>query len=303
MKVIDILPFFNELDLLELRLEFLYHQVDYFIITECDFTFSGQKKDLFFLKNQKRYHRFRDKIIHNCVDRPLLDRYPYDKRWIHYVTDLDAVYQHKHNGRPARGIHPTLKREILQRDSGIIALSQVAEADDLVVLSDVDEIYHPDALNVVKSKIKTGDAYYFEMEWYLYWLNNIIIDQSWYGSVAFLYKDLNGKSLDIMRYASSDVTNIPGSVLSNGGWHFSYMGGAAKVAEKIKAMPFQGFRAEIMKILNRMNIYTFENVISRNNDLMLQKRKSFIRSAAEMDLIGDYINSPYLRKYIKPNVY
>ena len=50
-KVFDVFLFFNELDILELRLKMLDDVVDFFVITECDFTFSGKPKSLIFAKN------------------------------------------------------------------------------------------------------------------------------------------------------------------------------------------------------------------------------------------------------------
>ena len=50
-KVFDVFLFFNELDILELRLKMLNDVVDFFVITECDFTFSGKPKSLIFAKS------------------------------------------------------------------------------------------------------------------------------------------------------------------------------------------------------------------------------------------------------------
>ena len=47
MKVIDCFPFFNELDLLEIRLNELKDVVDVFVLTEAPFTFTGREKPLF----------------------------------------------------------------------------------------------------------------------------------------------------------------------------------------------------------------------------------------------------------------
>ena len=44
MKVIDVFPFFNELDLLEIRLNSLDPYVDCFILSEATKTFSGLDK-------------------------------------------------------------------------------------------------------------------------------------------------------------------------------------------------------------------------------------------------------------------
>ena len=43
--VYDCIPFFNELDILKLRLHILDPIVDQFVIEEATVTFSGEKKD------------------------------------------------------------------------------------------------------------------------------------------------------------------------------------------------------------------------------------------------------------------
>ena len=61
-KVFDVFLFFNELDILELRLKMLDDVVEFFVITECDFTFSGKPKSLIFAKNIDRFKKYIDKI-------------------------------------------------------------------------------------------------------------------------------------------------------------------------------------------------------------------------------------------------
>ena len=50
-KLLDVFLFYNELDLLKARLEYLGPVVDYFIISEADIDFSGRKKG--FLLNKE----------------------------------------------------------------------------------------------------------------------------------------------------------------------------------------------------------------------------------------------------------
>ena len=52
MKVFDSIIFFNELDLLEMRLNILNDVVDYFVVTESPFTVSGNEKPLYYAENK-----------------------------------------------------------------------------------------------------------------------------------------------------------------------------------------------------------------------------------------------------------
>ena len=68
MKIIDCFIFYNELKMLLFRLSELNEYVDYFIIVESTFTFTGNKKDLFFKNNASMFESFKEKIIHIIVD-------------------------------------------------------------------------------------------------------------------------------------------------------------------------------------------------------------------------------------------
>ena len=108
-KIIDSFLFFNEIDLLEIRFNILYDYVDYFIITESDTTFSGNKKELFFLKNESKFDKFKDKIIYNPIKIP-------------------------------DNISVTWDREIYQRNSPIEKIKEISDNNDLIITSDLDEI-------------------------------------------------------------------------------------------------------------------------------------------------------------------
>lgn len=73
--IIDCFTFFNELDLLEGRLEYLYENIDKFIIVEANITFTGNDKPYVFMENTSRYKKYLDKIFYFPV---FLDKSKYD---------------------------------------------------------------------------------------------------------------------------------------------------------------------------------------------------------------------------------
>lgn len=268
-RVIDVFPFYNELDLLELRFHVLYDYVDFFVVSECEETFSGKPKPMYFAENRARFTAFNDKIIYNAIDKAVLAEMQGEK-WKGYVTSQDAVRTYKHNSRPPRKLHTSLRREIMHRDAAVKGLSLVARQGDLILLSDVDEL--PDARVVKRLREETLEQpSYFEMRWFLYYINNIV-NTPWFGTVAFNYEMLQGQSLDLLRYASSDPNGVPGPVIADGGWHFSYLGGSEAIQEKLDALPYQGVRAEIAKVLNRFRPSAWKNKIDENADILLQNR-------------------------------
>jgi beta-1,4-mannosyl-glycoprotein beta-1,4-N-acetylglucosaminyltransferase len=59
--------FYNELDILELRLEVLDRYVDRFVLVEAEVNHVGGPKELFFQKNRERYAKWLHKITHVIV--------------------------------------------------------------------------------------------------------------------------------------------------------------------------------------------------------------------------------------------
>jgi len=110
-KVYDTFIFFNELDLLEMRLELLYEHVDTFVLVESATTFSGKPKPLHFMENRDRFARWGSKIRH-IVAPPM-------------------------QGQPG----PWLREAQARNDIGY-GLHDAAP-DDWVFMSDADELWNP----------------------------------------------------------------------------------------------------------------------------------------------------------------
>lgn len=66
--IFDAFSFYNELDLLEIRLHELSDVVDFFVLVEATRTHSGRFKPLYYKMNRHRFSHFNDKIIHIIVD-------------------------------------------------------------------------------------------------------------------------------------------------------------------------------------------------------------------------------------------
>jgi len=111
----DITTFFNELDLLELRLNILDRHVDKFIITEAEETFSGFSKPLYYAENKERFTKWNDKIIHNIVGR---------------IEAVDPFIRAAH-----------------QKNS---ALALIDDPEALIYFGDTDEIWTPQTQGKIK---------------------------------------------------------------------------------------------------------------------------------------------------------
>lgn len=204
--IIDVFPFFNELDILEIRLNALNPYVDYFVLSEAVETFSGLDKPLYFIENQERFSKFSHKIFYNV----LLDK-------------TDYV------------LHP-YQRDVFQKDSIAQVLKDNFTESDIIIWGDVDEVPNPEILKELDSFYKDDTIYHFAQDNFLGYLNLQEVSghiramtpdfepddfPRWLGTKLFSFKFLNNKTLTELRNYDDTLTNAR---LSPGGWHWSYVG-------------------------------------------------------------------------------
>ncbi|MGN1154356.1 MAG: glycosyl transferase GT17 family protein, partial [Candidatus Gastranaerophilaceae bacterium] len=153
--IYDCFTFFNELDLLEIRLNVLNDYVDKFVLVESTKTFTGMDKPLYYKENKERFSHFNDKIIHI-----VLDETPNEYAW--------------HN-------------ECIQRNSISKGLTNCND-DDIILISDLDEIPTPEFIHKYKD---IEGIKLFEINQYCYFLNCKAISQGvWLlGPKMLSYKD------------------------------------------------------------------------------------------------------------------
>ena len=68
MKIIDTFIFYNEIELLTYRLSILNEYIDYFVLVEARYSFSGKPKELYYENNKDLFKKFNKKIIHIILD-------------------------------------------------------------------------------------------------------------------------------------------------------------------------------------------------------------------------------------------
>ncbi len=279
MRLFDTFLFFNELDLLEIRLNVLGPYVDYFVVTEATVTFAGKPKPLYYYENRERYKAFSQKIIYNRIDFTPNDFTGFTPP-NEYFTDRMRSYGHKSGGVPLNKLSRDFQREVYQRDSIINGLIGVAKDDDLIIVSDLDEIPNTEHLVGAESKFGPGLLYNFCMRWFMYYLN-VQCNDDWFGTRVCRFDYLKGKSVDLMRYHLESRIEQPGPIVENGGWHFSFLGGQDRVREKLNAYSYQGRRSRyLLKILDFLMRDRIEKKIARNEDIFNKGRRF---TTVEMD--------------------
>jgi beta-1,4-mannosyl-glycoprotein beta-1,4-N-acetylglucosaminyltransferase len=267
MKIFDCFLFYNELELLELRLNTLNNHVDYFVITEAEVTFSGKSKPLYFAENRELYKKFKEKIIHNVI-KPHSDNFEcLAPAAGDYFTDRSISYSHKSGGIPLSELSLDFQREVFQRDSVINGLLGVAQPNDLIMISDVDEIPNPVAIQQVIDSFRSGTIYNFCQKWYMYYFN-VLCSEEWFGTRICDFSTLKGRSIDLMRYHLENRLEQPGPIVENGGWHFSFLGGEQRVREKLAAYSYQGRRSKyFLQILDQLLPQRINKKIKNNQDI------------------------------------
>ena len=170
--IIDCFIFYNELDVLKFRLDYLYNTVDYFVLVESTTTFAGNAKPLFFQENKSLFNDYIDNIIHIIHDEEL---------------NTCSAWSRE-----------SKQRELISKGLEKLSLSNT----DIVLISDVDEIPNRNTLlKNIDFISKTSNIFSFEQDLYYYNLTNKLLIK-WY-----LAKCLN---FGVYKKYNSSPNNIRG---------------------------------------------------------------------------------------------
>jgi beta-1,4-mannosyl-glycoprotein beta-1,4-N-acetylglucosaminyltransferase len=266
-RIFDCFTFFNELEILDIRLNTLNDYVDYFVLVEATKTHSGKEKELYYLKNKEKFKKFEDKIIHVIVDDMPERKEGQDE--VSYRWQL----------------------ENFQRNAIMRGLKNCKD-DDIIIISDADEIPNPKKFEEIKEKLSKKSEFVkkivknfvklfklakeirdkkrtkikkllmipfvftfiqypvvvFEHKLYYYFLNGFT-NRKWIGSTGIFYKDLieifNGepqliRDIAIILHSNNqlyiDFLEHFYDVIKDGGWHFTYLGDEKNIKEKINSI-------------------------------------------------------------------
>jgi beta-1,4-mannosyl-glycoprotein beta-1,4-N-acetylglucosaminyltransferase len=254
--VYDCFSFFNELDLLEIRLNVLSAVVDKFVLVESDRTHSNEPKPFFFENNKARYGDFLHKIIHIKISE-----YP--------RLETSWTLENYQRNMVLEGL----------RDCG---------PDDIIIISDLDEIPNPAAITGFRAgKFKKDTIYKLEMKICCYFLNyKNTIPKYWYGSRILRYKNILENEVENYAYSYQDVLieslnqgSTPTKIrmaagvpeIKNGGWHFTYLGGLEKIKCKIRSFSHQEFNNK-----DYLNDAEIEKKLKKGIDFFHPKEYRFI---------------------------
>ena len=227
MKIFDCFMYFDEEIVLDVRLNVLDKYVDYFVIVESLFTHKGEKRDLKF--NHEKFKKFKDKIIYLIYDKPP-------------ENILEVLAVDSKNEKSRKYILNAAFRENGQRNFITSGLN-LANNDDMILISDVDEIPNLQNLNLNQIKEK---IILFKQDMFYYKFNLKLPDLIWSGTKACKKKHLKSPQwlrnvkdrkypfyrLDVL-FSKNKFINI--KFIENGGWHFSNIKTAEEIEHKLKS--------------------------------------------------------------------
>ena len=221
--IYDCFSFFNELDLLEIRLNVLKDVVDRFVLVEAGETHTGRPKPFYFEENRGRFAAFVDRI--NYVK---IDRFP------------DCC-------------KTAWARENWQRNAIAKGLVECSD-DDSILISDLDEIPNPGKIG---QYVGMPGVTLFQQRYYSFYLNyRSVRDFRWRGTRMLSYRNFQhcfdgvavydneilvqeineGTTASKIRCRSLPKSHGGQRIVHEGGWHFTCLGGAEAVLAKMHAV-------------------------------------------------------------------
>jgi beta-1,4-mannosyl-glycoprotein beta-1,4-N-acetylglucosaminyltransferase len=251
----DCFTFFNELDLLELRLNELDSVIDKFVLVEATKTHQFKDKPLYYEMNKERFKKFHDKIIHVIV-----------------------------NEYPSNPDHESWVYERHQRNMIIKGLNGLSD-NDFIIISDIDEIPRASILTELQ---KTSGVKVFKQRMYYYFFNCIAHTGDlnhrlhfWHGSVMVDKKNFSGipqqyRELSIMVHGKSLFNRKAKlywgfkamlnpilkaknwTIVNEAGWHFSFLGGVDAIIKKIEAFAHSEYNKDEFKDPEKIKQYISE---------------------------------------------
>jgi len=246
MKVIDSFMFFNEINILKLRLNYLNDVVDYFLISESNYTHSGKSKPYYLDEVLKELP---DDIVNKII------RIKYEPDISQFDVNQKIDYCDFGND--------FWKLENAQRNLISNHLSQFS-SNDLFMVSDVDEIPRKEIVKEYKEVFENywgtviPEDFLCRCVMLLFYYNfNTFIQNEWCGTSISTVSNAIQKGCNYFR------TNSSFYPIQDGGFHFSTFGGLEEIKTKIQSFAHQEYNKEqytndnniLNSIQNKEDIY------------------------------------------------
>ncbi|XP_021299100.1 uncharacterized protein LOC110427814 isoform X1 [Herrania umbratica] len=260
-RVFDAVLFSNEIDILKLRWNELYPYITQFVLLESNSTFTGLPKPLIFASNRLEFKFIEPRLTYGMI-----------------------------GGRFKKGENPFVE-EAYQR----VALDQLIriagiEDDDLLIMSDVDEIPSAHTINLLRWCDGVPPVIHLQLRNYLYSFEYHVDNKSWRASV---HRYKTGKT----RYAHYRQADV---ILSDAGWHCSFC--FRHIREFIFKMKAYS-HTDRVRFSHYLNPKRIQDVICRGADLfdMIPEEYTFKEIIGKMGPIPHSYSAVHLPAYLLNN--
>ena len=260
--IIDCFPFFNELDLLDIRLKLLDEIVDKIVLVESTRTFTLTKKRLFYNENKNRYKKYRNKIIHIIVDdSPAL----FNKFFVHKPKNIFWLLKNK------KSIFLNAHDIDFYQKNQVFKGLKNCDGNDILILSDLDEIPNPSVFEDLET-LKRGNIA-LELDLYCYFLNGKVFNIKskknikWTGPSITQFK--NFRSFHDERHGARNSfkgnEELQFKKVQSAGWHFTYLGGLKSLNFKIKSTAHTELNTRLINTQSNLKNLIDSGVFVGNN--------------------------------------
>lgn len=256
--IIDGFIFYNELELLFYRLSILYNKIDYFVLVESPRTFRGAEKPLYYNENKELFKNFQDKIIHIITDDLKPEPLSKDEVWLNEYCQRNAI------------------------DIGVKSLN--LKNEDLIIISDVDEIINPEMIESLQPNCS------LEMDFYYYNLRTLNKNKWYYAKVVDYecYKKKFARKPNSIRWFPRFQ-----SVIKNTGWHLSYFGDEYFIQNKVKNFAHQEWNSDYYTDVNNIR-----DRMEKSKDLFERKEEEWLKIDIKSNTNLPCKCDEYLRKFL-----
>lgn len=258
IKVIDGFSFFNEVEMLKLRLNYLNEVVDYFVISECKYTHSGNPKPYYLDEVLEELPEdIRNKIVRLKYE-PDISNFNFPKN----LTKCDFSSGH-------------WELERNQRNLITESLSQFFP-NDLLMISDLDEIPKKEVVEEYKEIFENYVGKTLQKDFcavtkckMFYYNFNTFINENWPGTCfSTIETALNQSSVSLYHQRGNFFP------IEDGGWHFSTFGTVERIKTKIQSFAHQEYNKDqyldegniLKSIQNKEDIYHNHSTTFREYD-------------------------------------
>jgi len=227
MNIFDCFMYFDEEQILELRLNVLDEKVDFFVIVESIYNHRGDKRDLLFNKN--KFLKFSKKIIYLVSEQI--------PKNVELINESDDKKE-----KDRKYIMNAIYRENAQRNLISKGIKNAGK-DDLIMISDVDEIPKLESLDLKSIK---DEIFIFKQHMFHYKYNLVLPNFKWTGTKAIKKKNLispqwlrniKDKKYPYYRidtiFSKKKYTNL--KIINDGGWHFTNIKTPKMIRHKFKS--------------------------------------------------------------------